>query len=368
MVTTDFLGLEIPNEGDSSDNGNPWATKMDTMFTGMDGAHETISGTHLSVSGTDLSGVVDVQGLGSVSLAANGVNTLVINGLGLIEVQDDPSPTLGGNLDANSKKIINVSQLTLMAGGSEASPAVTFTIDAKTGMYQKTSGVLGFSGSAVEVMTISGGGSTPGVGIDGDLVADTIFAGEYVGPEPVASFNLTTKNYVDTISGHLGVHGNLNGLSNDDHPQYLLADGTRPLSADWDNTGRRIRNTGTSEVTPSAPGTPVTGLFWLDTDATGSTVSGSVLPTNIAVTDTVLTVSDVVLLVSAASGTVLVTLPDPTGEAGRNYYIKKTDSTSNIVTVSGVDGELIDTDDKFELKFQDESIQVITAGTDWWIL
>jgi len=60
-------------------------------------------------------------------------------------------------------------------------------------------------------------------------------------------------------------HGLLTGLTDDDHTQYLLEDGSRPISADWDNIGQRIRNTGTAEVVSSAPSTPATGLFWLDT-------------------------------------------------------------------------------------------------------
>jgi len=36
-------------------------------------------------------------------------------------------------------------------------------------------------------------------------------------------------------------HGKLSGLLNDDHPQYLLADGTRPLAGDLSAGGHRIR-------------------------------------------------------------------------------------------------------------------------------
>jgi len=38
------------------------------------------------------------------------------------------------------------------------------------------------------------------------------------------------SGYVDALSGYIGDHGNLNGLSDDDHKQYLLADGTRNVS------------------------------------------------------------------------------------------------------------------------------------------
>ena len=36
-------------------------------------------------------------------------------------------------------------------------------------------------------------------------------------------------------------HGQLNGLADDDHPQYLKADGSRPLTGNWDaGNGRAI--------------------------------------------------------------------------------------------------------------------------------
>lgn len=61
----------------------------------------------------------------------------------------------------------------------------------------------------------------------------------------------TGENYVDwrseTISRvavSTSDHGALAGLSDDDHPQYLLADGTRALSGDLDMGGNAIANVG----------------------------------------------------------------------------------------------------------------------------
>ena len=47
-----------------------------------------------------------------------------------------------------------------------------------------------------------------------------------------------------------GDHGNIAGLGDDDHPQYLLADGTRPLTGDWD-VGNSKKITGL--IKPTAP-------------------------------------------------------------------------------------------------------------------
>ncbi len=43
-------------------------------------------------------------------------------------------------------------------------------------------------------------------------------------------------------------HGALTGLGDDDHIQYLLADGTRPLSADWSLGSHRIRQAANAQV------------------------------------------------------------------------------------------------------------------------
>lgn len=71
---------------------------------------------------------------------------------------------------------------------------------------------------------------------DGDqLVITTVVSGV----DPTEEGHLVTKRYIDdeiaTISGGIVQdHGNLMGLSDDDHTQYLRADGTRELTGDWD--------------------------------------------------------------------------------------------------------------------------------------
>jgi len=66
-----------------------------------------------------------------------------------------------------------------------------------------------------------------------------------------------------TIDGSEGItdHGNLSGLSDDDHTQYLLADGTRSMSGSLDLGTNNITNTGTitaSDVDASSElGSPV---------------------------------------------------------------------------------------------------------------
>ena len=58
-------------------------------------------------------------------------------------------------------------------------------------------------------------------------------------------------------------HGLLQGLADDDHTQYLLVDGTRPLTANWD----------AGNYTITANGLTIDGTF---TDGTMSIASGSI--------------------------------------------------------------------------------------------
>ena len=46
-------------------------------------------------------------------------------------------------------------------------------------------------------------------------------------------YHMVRYDQLTEISGELSDHGNLDGLQDDDHQQYILADGTRELTGDW---------------------------------------------------------------------------------------------------------------------------------------
>jgi hypothetical protein len=87
---------------------------------------------------------------------------------------------------------------------------------------------------------------SPPVGADVILIEDS---------EATWAKKSVTLTDVVTLAGVVTDHGGLDGLSDDDHTQYLLADGTRGLSADWDAGTWEIRaNTFESDVaTGTAP-------------------------------------------------------------------------------------------------------------------
>ena len=97
-------------------------------------------------------------------------------------------------------------------------------------------------------------------------------------------------------------------------------------------------------------------------------VPGSLIPVVTITTDTVITQANVIVLANASSGNILVTLPATSGDAGRNYSIKKIDSTANLVTISGINSETIDGGLTATLTLQYENIPVVADGSNWHIL
>lgn len=73
-----------------------------------------------------------------------------------------------------------------------------------------------------------------------DVTITSADAGDYVRYSGAAWVDVAASQIVSDINGSLD-HGTLSGLGDDDHTQYLLADGSRALSADWDAGSQQIR-------------------------------------------------------------------------------------------------------------------------------
>lgn len=78
--------------------------------------------------------------------------------------------------------------------------------------------------------------------------------------------------------------------------------------------------------------------------------------------------SDDVILCSASGGAFTITLPTAVGISGRVYHIKKTDSSTNAVTIAGNGSETIDGATTQTLTIQYESMSVVSDGSNWSVL
>jgi hypothetical protein len=82
--------------------------------------------------------------------------------------------------------------------------------------------------------------------------------------------------------------------------------------------------------------------------------------------DQTLSTSTTYVLVDSTNVSTTITLSDVSNSRAR-HVIKKIDSTENIVKIQG-DGVTIDEEDYLELTRQYSYVEVISDGTEWWII
>jgi VCBS repeat-containing protein len=72
--------------------------------------------------------------------------------------------------------------------------------------------------------------------------------------------------------------------------------------------------------------------------------------------------------VSAAGGATVITLPTAASQAGKQFTIKKSDSSANTVTVTRASSDTIDGATTFVLSIQYQAVTITADGTsEWWI-
>lgn len=80
------------------------------------------------------------------------------------------------------------------------------------------------------------------------------------------------------------------------------------------------------------------------------------------------TTDDEVIIADATGGAFAVTLLAASGRAGRVFWIKKSDSSANAVTVTAAGSDKIDGAATYALSAQYDSIGIISDGTNWQII
>ncbi len=80
------------------------------------------------------------------------------------------------------------------------------------------------------------------------------------------------------------------------------------------------------------------------------------------------TTDDDVILVDATSGSVTITLPSAVGISGEVYHVKKIDSTNNTVIIESEGSSTIDGETSEFIMVQWTSLQIVSNGTNWFIV
>lgn len=148
-----------------------------------------------------------------------------------------------------------------------------------------------------------------------------------------------------------------------DGADYVKRDGTTPLTGDWDNTGRRIRNTGVAEVTGTAPTSPAVGLIWLD--ESGSSGTAGIVTQRTITADYTATLADTVIWCDATAGPITLSLPVAT-TGGKVYWVKKVDASTNAVTIDGASADTLDGGLTATISWQYEALIAIADSTSDW--
>jgi hypothetical protein len=117
--------------------------------------------------------------------------------------------------------------------------------------------------------------------------------------------------------------------------------------------------------------TPVTNRVGVSTAAPTSSfhVSGS-FATNI-VTKTsnyTATEADSVILANASSGNLQITLPSAQGIAGRQYVVKKVDTSNRVTTIATTGNQTIDGTPTKTLSSPYQVLRVVSDGSNWLVL
>jgi hypothetical protein len=75
-----------------------------------------------------------------------------------------------------------------------------------------------------------------------------------------------------------------------------------------------------------------------------------------------------VILCDATGGAFTVDLPTATGREGFIYNISKTDASANAITIDPSGAQTINGDATFDLIAQDETVTIVSTGSNWRII
>lgn len=151
-------------------------------------------------------------------------------------------------------------------------------------------------------------------------------------------------------------------------------------SATLDVDGSAIFNESANSVDFRIESSSNTHMFYVDgtnneigintsTPASSLDIQGSLGFATASVTGTTtLNQTHHVVLASDASGSFTITLPAVASNTGKVYYIKKTNSSANTITIDGNGGETIDGAATTSLSTQYDAIRIICDGSAWHII
>lgn len=160
-------------------------------------------------------------------------------------------------IDGNIPNSITIDNATTAATANSGDSATSFF---SSGTLEVGVGGTGVTTSTGTGATVRGTSPTFTTGIIVTDVFEAVASGvTVINHSLTVTGALSATNLSGTNTGDQNDHGTLDGLSDDDHTQYLLADGTRALAGAWSLGNQNLTNGGT------ITGTTITGTTSLVT-------------------------------------------------------------------------------------------------------
>lgn len=206
-----------------------------------------------------------------------------------------------------------------------------------------TDGTIDFG---IGALTVSGTATLNGnVTLGNSLSDDITFTGALV-----SSIGLDTTNAYDIGSSTIGLAGVYFGSSGGAFTTRVK--------------GAAVASSWTWTLPPTAG---ISGQF-NTTDGTGVSIWRYPEKTTAKTAIYTTTGDETTVLCDATAGAFTVTLPAAASFSGKHYYIKKTDSSANVVTVDGNLSETIEGATTYPLIARYSAIKIISDGSNWHIV
>ncbi len=171
------------------------------------------------------------------------------------------------------------------------------------------------------------------------ILTHGFLVGKIIIKKSAAAFAQIESAFTSTFAGSLATdHGSLAGLADDDHTQYLLADGSRALAGAWDMGSQNLTNVDIDSGTINGVASPsFTGTVAADIVAATGTINGLVKVTLTTAATLVLTAANTAgdFHVNGDNDVIDYTLPGAAAGLTACFYAG---SFAQVVTIDPVDG------------------------------
>lgn len=152
----------------------------------------------------------------------------------------------------------------------------------------------------------------------------------------------------------------------------LYRGGANILATDDDfqiKTGKSLKIDGSTSGTATIIATATTGTPTLTLPTSTGALENVAKSTRVDTTGSyTLTTTNVIALANCTGGTITYTLPAASGNGGQRYYIKKTDSSTNAVTINRAGADTIDGQINQVISIQYQCLMLVSDNSSAWYI